>query len=318
MKTILTLTVNPAIDASCSVDVVFPEHKLRCGKVTYEPGGGGINVSRAIHRLGGGAATWYLAGGPAGQIFSVLLEREGLQGVLVPISGWTRENLNVAERTTSQQYRFVMPGPEISPREWQDCLERLVALEPAPDFAVVSGSVAPGLTSDAYAEFARRMRERGSRVVVDSSGVALVQAIRSRQVYLAKPSLRELRELVGRELGDPSAQDEAALEIVRRGDVEVLVVSLGAAGALLASADACVRLASPTVQVKSKVGAGDSMVAGIVLSLARGGSLFEAVRFGVAAGAAATMNPGTQLCQREDVERLYGTMSTIAHLKSSL
>lgn len=307
MKRIVTLTVNPAVDMSCAVDQVFAEHKLRCGPGTYEAGGGGLNVSRAIRKLGGESAAIYLAGGLIGQVLGALLEAEAIEHRRIAIEGVTRENFSVLEESSGQQYRFVLPGPGVSEAEWTHCLDAVRDLDPAPDFLVASGSLPPDVPDDFYARLARVAEARGMRMILDTSGSALREALRGK-VFLVKPSLRELRTWSGRELSDEAAQDAAALQIVRDGVAEIVVVSLGAAGALVASKDGCERLRSPTVPVKSKVGAGDSMVAGIVLGLARGLAPREAICFGLAAGAACVMSAGTQLCGREDTERLFRGM----------
>ena len=309
MKRILTLTMNPAIDASCAVQNVFPDHKLRCGPVLHEPGGGGINVSRAIQNLGGQSTVFYLAGGPSGQMFGVLLDREGLKHLAIPIGDWTRENFTVTEDASGQQYRFIVPGPSVRTKEWNGCLEEIAEIDPIPEFIVASGSLPPDVPPDFYARLAKRVRDKGSRFVLDTSAVALRESLRVGGIYLVKPSMRELRESVGQELLQESEQENAALQIVKKGQAEIVVVSIGAAGALLATAAGCQRIRSPSVPVKSKVGAGDSMVAGIVLALARNMSLHDAVRFGIACGAAAVMMPGTQLCRREDAERLFAQIT---------
>ena len=309
MKRILTLTINPAIDASCSVETVFPDHKLRSGPVYHEPGGGGVNVSRAIRNLGGQSTVFYLAGGPSGQMLGVLLDREGLQHEAILIEDWTRENLTVTERTSGQQYRFVTPGPDLRTEEWKSCLEKIGSLDPMPDFIVASGSLPPGAPTDFYGRLAKVVSAKYSRFVLDSSGAALAEGLRSCSVYLAKPSMRELRVLVGRELVHENEQEEAAMEIVKSAQAQIVVVSMGAAGALLITAAGCKRIPSMAVPVKSKVGAGDSMVAGIVLGLARDMPLRDAVGFGIACGAAAVMMPGTELCRRKDAERLFAQVT---------
>jgi 6-phosphofructokinase 2 len=309
MKRILTLTINPAIDASCSVETVFPDHKLRSGPVYHEPGGGGVNVSRAIRNLGGDSTVFYLAGGPSGQMLGLLLDREGLQHEAIPIEDWTRENFTVTERTSGQQYRFVTPGPDLRAEEWKSCLEKIGSLDPMPDFIVASGSLPPGTPMDFYGRLAKVVSAKHSRFVLDSSGGALAEGLRSRSVYLVKPSMRELRVLVGRELVHENEQEEAAREIVKNGQAQIVVVSMGAAGALLVTVAGCKRITSPVVPVKSKVGAGDSMVAGVVLGLARDMPVGDAVSFGIACGAAAVVMPGTQLCRREDAERLFAQMT---------
>ena len=155
MKRILTLTINPAIDASCSVETVFPDHKLRSGPVYHEAGGGGLNVSRAIRKLGGDSTVFYLAGGPSGQMLGLLLDREGLKHEATLIEDWTRENLTVTERTSGQQYRFVTPGPDLRAEEWQSCLAKIGSLDPIPDFVVASGSLPPGAPMDFYGRLAK-------------------------------------------------------------------------------------------------------------------------------------------------------------------
>lgn len=304
MRSIVTLTMNPALDVSSSVPYVLPDRKLRCAPPRYEPGGGGINVARAVRRLGGDALACYPAGGAPGVRLQRLLTDEGVRQDVVPTRGWTRENLNLFEDVSGRQFRFCMPGPTLADDEWPSFLARFETLAPAPDFVVASGSLPPGVPTDFYARLAVIARRRGSRLVLDTSGDALTAAV-AHGVYLLKPSLREFRTLTGATTEDESALIELAVAAVtERHWCEVLVLSLGPAGALWVSADERERLATPAVPVQSTVGAGDSMVAGIVLALAEGRPLKDAVRVGVAAGAAAVLNPGTELCHRDDVERL--------------
>ena len=304
MKTILTLTLNPAIDMSSSVENVFPEHKLRCGPVLNEPGGGGINVARAIQHLGGQCRALHFCGGPTGNVLRALLDLERIEHTAIAIEGWTRQSVTIAETATGQQYRFVMPGPTFAESEWREALAHVAELEATPDLIVASGSLPPGVPDDFYGQLARIVSARGSRLILDTSGRALAAALGA-GVLLIKPSLRELRNLTGSSLEHEPEQDAAAREIVARGGAEVVVVSLGAAGVLFATEAGCERLRSPTVPVRSKVGAGDSMVAGITLGLARDYSLRDAVRLGIAAGAASVITPGTELCRGEDTERLF-------------
>ena len=303
MSAILTLTPNPAIDASTTVDRVIADRKLRCGVPRFDPGGGGINVARVIRRLGGDATAVFLSGGPTGELLQQLLERDGVPNRTVECAQWTRENITVVEESSGHQYRFGMPGPTVSTLEWDRVLELLRDWQPTPEFVVASGSLPPGLPDDAFAQVARIVNRRGSRLVLDTSGPALVNGICS-GVYLIKPNLRELAQLAGDTIADDEQLKAVALSIVDRGWSEVVVVSLGARGAYLLSATECERIIAPIVPVLSRVGAGDSMVGGIVSALARGSSIHEAVRFGVAAGSAAVMQHGTELCHRADVDRL--------------
>lgn len=304
MQRVVTLTVNPTIDKSAKIEHVAADRKLRCEPPRHEPGGGGVNVSRAIKRLGGDSVALYPTGGPLGQMLNDLLDQEEVRCHPVPIEGMTRENLTVLEETSGRQFRFGMPGPTLQEEEWQQCLDELAAMAPKPAYIVASGSLPPGAPQDFYARVASLGKDNGSRVIVDSSGEALSAAART-GVYLLKPNMRELAQLAGHKIEGESQQESVAQDLIKNGCAEVVVVSLGAAGALLASEAGLVRLRAPTVQIVSKIGAGDSMVAAIVLALVRGKSLENAVRFGIAAGAAAVMTPGTELCRREDTEALY-------------
>lgn len=309
MRSIVTLTMNPAVDESTSVPYVLPDRKLRCQAPTYEPGGGGINVARAIRKLGGDALACFPEAGPAGELLKRLLDAEGVRYTPMHVTGWTRENINVLEEVSGRQFRFCMPGAALGDHEWPIFLDWVRQLRPSPDFLVASGSLPPGAPVDFYARLAAAGRQMGSRVVLDTSGAPLASAVEE-GVYLLKPSLHEFQALVGEHDGDESHLASLAAMAVKRGWCEIIVLSLGAGGALWVTASERERLASPAVRVKSSVGAGDSMVGGIVLSLAQGRALGEAVRFGVAAGAAAVMNPGTELCRREDVQRLYPQVMT--------
>jgi 6-phosphofructokinase 2 len=307
MKTIVTITLNPAIDKSSSVDHVVAERKLYCKPPRFEPGGGGVNVSRAVKKLGGESLLLYPAGGLTGKRLQELLDEDGLNHRPFPIEGVNRESLVILEESTGQQYRFGMPGPELQQKEWEPFFQELAAMEPSPDYVVASGSLPPGVPHDFYARVARAGKKRGAKAIIDVSGEALEAALQE-GVFLIKPNVREFRGLVGEEIKEESQIKAEAQKMVKSGRCEVLVISLGAAGALVVSEEWAEHILPPTVPIVSKVGAGDSMVAGIVLSLARGNPLRESVLFGVAAGTAAVMTPGTELCRREDAERLFENM----------
>ncbi|MDO8491388.1 MAG: 1-phosphofructokinase family hexose kinase [Dehalococcoidia bacterium] len=307
MKTIVTLTINPAIDKSTSVEHVVAERKLRCNTPRHRPGGGGINVSRAIHNLGGDSLALYPAGGTVGKRLRDLLDEEGIKHQWTAIQDTTRENLMVLDEATNVQYRFGMPGAQMHETEWRQLLDELPLISPRPDYIVASGSLPPGVPDDFYVRAAGVAKDLGARFIVDTSGEALRAIVQAGGAYLLKPNMREIAELAGHQIRDDPDLEQATMDIVKQGQAEVLVVSIGAAGALLVSKDGHRRLHAPPVPIKSKIGAGDSMVAGIVLSLARGKPLLDAVRFGVAAGSAAVMV--TELCSKEDTERLYQQMS---------
>lgn len=308
-QVIVTLTMNPSLDKSTKAAHVMPEHKLRCEAARMEPGGGGLNVARALYKLGGAARALFTSGGSPGAMLQQLLEKEGIAQHALPIQGATRESFAVLEESTGQQYRFVLPGPTLQEAEWQGCLDVLATLDPKPDWIVASGSLPPGVPDDFYARVAQMAHSLGARAIVDTSGAAL-RAMAQAEVYLLKPNLRELSQLANQPLNDEEQQERVARELIETGHSQAVVVSIGAAGALLVSKEDCLRVRSPSVPVISKIGAGDSLTAGLTLALARGWPLRQAVAFGVAAGAAAVvMTPGTELCRREDAEKLYQRLS---------
>ena len=306
MQKVVTLTMNPALDVGTSIHSVAPEIKLRCAPPRFHPGGGGINVSRAIGFLGGESHAVYAAGGHIGVMLSQLLEAEGIAHHPVPIAGITRENLVVYEGSTALQYRFTMPGPELAADEWIACLETLFELNP--DYIVASGSLPQGVPLEFYGEITRYAREYGIRVIVDTAGDALNRTV-GKGVYLLKPNLRELELFAGEKIQDAAHIHAASQRLIAEGLAEALVVSMGAAGAALVTSADYWHVHAPVVPIASKVGAGDSMVGGIVMGLAQGRSLTDAVRLGVAAGSAAVMTPGTQLCRKADAFRLYNEIA---------
>jgi 6-phosphofructokinase 2 len=225
-------------------------------------------------------------------------------GALRATCSRTRENVNVLEEETGRQFRFVFPGPRLATPDWEACLGALDSLEPGPAWIVASGSLPPGVPVDFYAGVARSARRVSARFALDASGEALSRAL-DEGVSLVKPSLREFQQLTGLTDAEESHLAREAAKLIAAGRCETIVLSLGAAGALAVRAEGAERIVSPTVPVRSTVGAGDTLLAGIVLRLQQGRTVSEAVRFGVAAAASTAMRPGTELCRREDAERLY-------------
>lgn len=306
MSRIATLTLNPTIDKSCSVEQVVAERKLRCDEPTCHPGGGGINVARAITELGGEVTAYWTRGGVIGELLERLLEEERVEHHPIPIRGMTRENLIVFDRSSGEQFRFGMPGAALSEEELESCLDCLRAIDPPPEYLVLSGSLPPGADARLYARVAGAMPP-SCRVVLDTSGRPLALGLDA-PIYLIKPNVRELQELADRPI-ESDAQIRAVAEaVIHEGRAQVVVTSLGSGGVVLTTSDEHRQIRAPTVRIRSKVGAGDSTVAGILLGLSRGKDIVEATRFGVAAGAAAVMTDGTELCRREDTEMLYGEM----------
>jgi 6-phosphofructokinase 2 len=301
---VVTLTINPALDKSTSVDVIEPDHKLRCDAPVFEPGGGGINVSRAIKRMGGESLALYLAGGATGNNLSQLLDQEGLRHTPIPSIKWTRENFAVTERSTDRQFRFGMPGSIIPEEEWKYTLMKLEKTRPAPEFIVASGSLPQGVPDDFYARVATIAKNMSAKLILDTSGQALKKAA-GIGVYLLKPNAAELADMAGKADMSLEERETFARQLIHEGMCEVMVVSLGSKGAMLVTRDEVFRAEPPKIKPKSTVGAGDSMVAGIVFTLAQGWPLGDVLKYGVAAGTATAMSPGSELCHKADVEQIY-------------
>lgn len=304
---IVTLTLNPALDKSSEVDRLTPEKKLRCSHLQFDAGGGGINVSKGIRKLGGGSTAVFPAGGQNGRRLLDLLEAAGIATRTLDLPGETRENFSVLERSTNLQYRFTFPGQEVTQPEADACLDLVRRLEP--DMLVASGSLPPGLPETYYENVAAFAKSIGAKFILDTSGAAL-QAAADEGLYLLKPNLAELSALAGVEKLEINQVDDAALEIIHQGKCEIVVVSLGPQGALLVTRDGFEHIPAPMVKKLSTVGAGDSMVAGMVWALSTGMTLRDMAKVGVACGTAATMNPGTELFQPEDVWRLKDWIDT--------
>jgi 6-phosphofructokinase 2 len=304
MNRIVTLTMNPAVDMFLEISRLEPNRKLRCPEPLYFPGGGGINVSRAIRRLGETSMALFPAGGAAGDRLTTMMQREEIPTDCVRIRADTRQNIHVVEHAGGREYQFIVPGPALNQDEWEHCVRALDSLSPAPEYVVASGSLPPGVPVDFYARLAALALKRGFRLIVDTSGEALRQAA-VKGTFLLKPNVGELADASDGGMFTESFIEGAAAAIVQTKGVGVVVVSAGAAGAILVDAGGTRRIPAPLVRIASRTGAGDSMVAGIVVALARGLPIDDAVRFGVAAGAAAVMTPGHQLCRREDAEALF-------------
>lgn len=308
MPDIVTLTVNPTIDKSTAVDSVASEIKMRCVMPTFDPGGGGINVSRAVKKLGGTSTAIYTAGSGTGAMLTALLQQESVNTVPIAVADMTRENLTIYEESTGLQYRFGMPGPNVTESEWQGCLDAV--LEAKADYIVASGSLASGMPKDFYRQLAECVKPTKSHLIVDTYGEALEACARA-GVFLLKPNLHELEKLSGQKFSSEERMTDIAQDLIKDGMTEVFVISMGASGAMFITADDAVKMRPPVVPIRSKVGAGDSMVGGIVWALADGHSLHDAVRYGIAAGSAAVMTRGTELCRKDDVFNIYDRIAIV-------
>lgn len=306
MKSVLAVALNPAVDFSGEADAVQHTRKVRTKNDRFDPGGGGINVARVVSTFGGDAEALFLAGGEMGGLLERLLEEKGVRYRALPIAGQTRVSFTVRERNTGHEYRFVPKGPAVRAEETQACLD--VVASRKVDYLVASGSLPDGCPPDIYVHMAELSAARGTRFVLDSSGEGLRTTLERARVFLVKPSIGELEQFAGRRLGEDDVH-RVARDLVARGAAELVAVTMGAGGALLASAEGVLRLPAIHVSQRSAVGAGDSFLGAMVWALSEGWPVVDAFRFGVAAGAAAVMTPGTELCRREDATALFESMN---------
>jgi 6-phosphofructokinase 2 len=300
---LITLTLNPALDIAADAGAVVPTHKIRMHQEHSDPGGGGVNVARVLHELGGDVLAVIAAGGASGRVVEEMLDEAGVKRRTVPIQGLTRVSLNVHDRTSGLEYRFVPEGPTLSQGEWRSALVALEEIEG--DWLIASGSLPHGVPDDAYAQVARIAARRGQPFVLDTSGPALRAALDHGGIELVKPSLTELEFLAERNLADPADQAACAMALVRRGAARLVAVTLGHEGALMATPDGVLRMPAIGVPMHSSVGAGDAFLAAATLALARGATPAEALAWGTAAGATAIECAGTARLRRADVAARY-------------
>lgn len=304
---IVTLTINPSLDKSTHFSGLIAEQKMRCEKPRYDAGGGGINVSKAILKLGGSSTCVFTSGGSAGEMLEELIQKEKLEKIAIKTKNWTRENFIAFDNETKSQYRFGFPGNTFSEEEKDKILQTIKELKT--DYLVISGSLNEGLPTDFYQKIAEIAKSSGAKVIVDTSGEALLKILET-GVYLIKPNIGELTKLIGVERLELNEVEKAAKNLIEKGSAEIVVVSLGADGAILVSKDETHLVKAPKVEKKSTVGAGDSMVGGMVWALSQNKTLKEVIQLGVCCGTAATMNEGTQLFNVEDVKKLLKKLQT--------
>lgn len=303
---ILTVTLNPALDLSTAADEVRPDQKLRCDKPLVDPGGGGINVSRAIKIIGGQCTAMVALGGATGTRIAAMLKADGLSVIRLTAPGETRQSLAVTDRATGSQYRFVMPGPEWHKAHVSDMMAAIAEAARAGGWVVVSGSNPPGVAPGFEQMLTVGLKDGRAKLLVDTSGDALrALAGSSTPVDVLRMDSHEAEDLAGRAL--PLRSDSAAFAtgLVRDGAAKSVIVARGADGSVIAGEDGAWHAEAAKVPVVSAVGAGDSFVAGFVLAVSRGQPVEEALALGAAAASAAVMTPATDLCHGHDVERLY-------------
>lgn len=307
-RDIVTVTLNPALDLATSATDIRPGPKLRCAEPRMDPGGGGINVSRAARTLGGTSLPLVALNGPTGDVLFDLMVKEGLPPHRLPSPGETRHSFAVTDTKTGHQFRFVLPGPNWGAADTEAAIAACVDLASPDALVVLSGSQPPGVPDRLPLDLAARLSPVGARLVVDTSGPALRMVAESTDPATMPALLRfdqaEAVDLAGEKLNGANGSGAFAASLVAKGVAEAVIVACGSDGSVLATSDGVTHCKPPRVPVVSKIGAGDSFVAAAVLTLARGQSLTEALHYGTAAAAAAVMTPATRLCTAEDTARL--------------
>lgn len=305
---IATITLNPCLDKYISVAHLEMNETNRSRAVTQYAGGKGLDVSRAVHEMGGETMAFGFAGGNEGITLTTLLAQEGVPFYFIPIDEETRSCYIISETDSAQQIRISTPGPGITMQEVNDLTRVAWKTPSSPKLLVCGGSVPPGLPADVYAIIIRKARRHGIKTILDSSGIYLKEGIQARP-FLIKPNKREAEELLGRPLASEKDMVDAVHEMVRMG-VEIAVISLGKDGLVAADKSETIKAVPPPVTAVSTVGAGDSAVAGLAIALERKDTLMQACRLAVAMGTAAVLMPGTTLARRADVERILPLVRT--------
>lgn len=302
MKTIGTVTANPSIDQHISIDKLVKDDALRARAARRDPGGKGINVSMAVQELGGRTVAFGVSGGCGGYMLKSLMAEKKILFETVELPEETRINVILTDLSDRTQTRISAPGPRMSLTAVDALVEMILAYAPLPEWWALGGSLPPGVPGDFYARLVSRLQAKGARCALDADGEMLELGVQAKP-FLIKPNEYEFARLTGRTFADEPSMGRAARELVA-GGVGMVALTLGHNGALLVTRDIALRATCPPVEVRSKVGAGDSFVAGLLSALSDGRPIEEALRMGMAAGTAAVMNDGTQLCSRGDVERL--------------
>lgn len=311
MTTIVTLTLNPTIDLSWDIDRLTDEGKVRAAVRSTVAGGGGINVARAVDRLGGSATAVHTSGRDVGGRLNRLLDDEHIRHRAVAVAQETREALVLFETGAERTFHVVPSGPSLTEAEGQDCLDVLTDAVADGDLVVLSGSLPGGLPDDFYASATRAVKRRGGRVVLDSSGPALHHAL-DEPVAVLKPNKREAGELVGRTIEDFDDARAANDHLLDRGAAEVVVTTLGDKGALCSTGEGQTEIHTPPLLGRplSDAGAGDSFVAALSYRLARGDDPVDACVAAVAAASASVLTPGTELFDAAQAEHLAADVET--------
>ena len=299
---IYTVTLNPAVDRELTVPKLEFDSVLRATAWQVDCGGKGFNVSRMLMSLGQPSVALGFAGGRSGELLCDGLAALGIDTDFIWVDGETRTNVSIVSETHDHYIKANEPGPTISLDDQARLLAQVQKLAQAGDWWILAGSLPPGVPATIYAEMLAILNETGAKAVLDTSGAALQHGCEGRP-FLAKPNEVELSKLTGLPVGN-EAELKTAVHAIQEMGVAHVVVSLGKAGALLADEDGILMADSPKIEEQNPIGAGDSMVGGLVWGVSQGHSVAEALQWGIACGAATASMGGTAVGPRELVETL--------------
>lgn len=300
---VITLTINPALDKSAKVDNITPFDKLECYNITYHPGGGGVNISRVLHRLGIESDCLFPYGGKTGEHLVELLKEQNVNVISTPISNLTRENFAVFNTQTKLQYRFGMPTSPFLEHELHPIETLINEHVSSGDIFVISGSLPTGLPTKYYSKLIENLTAKQVKVIVDTSGPVFNEVLKN-ELFLIKPNQKELARLAGKESLTKTEREAFALKMVTDNIAKYVVVSLGKDGAFMAHKNGIEYVAAPVISVNSTIGAGDSMVAGLIYAITQAQTPKNMLRWGVACGVSATLSEGSDLAHKENIDKI--------------
>lgn len=303
---VVTVTLNPAIDRTVTIPNFTAGVVNRVGETHSHPGGKGVNVASALADYGCCVAVTGFLGRENASSFDELFAGKNIGDFFVRIAGQTRACIKIADPVRHQTTDINFSGPAPGPADLETLLRQLDALDA--DCFVLAGSVPPGLDPAIYGQMISRLRSRGRRVVVDTSGEPLRHAIKARPCVI-KPNIHELEALVGKSLPDTQAVIEAARRL-NAGGIELVAVSIGGEGSCFVTADAVVTARPPHVEAGSTVGAGDAMVAGIVAARLGGLPLTECAQLATAFSVDVLMRGTPGFTSRASVQALMQQVVT--------
>lgn len=296
---IITITLNPGLDYVLQINELTLKETQRAQSADLYAAGKGVNVSRVLSRFGLQTSAWGFVGGINGDRFKTLLEAEGITSNFIPCIGETRMNVIITELKSYDQLRISSKGPEIKESEIDQLYQRVEKLPEDVEFIHLGGNIPQGVSSNIYYDLINIIQAQSVRCILDASDMALIKGIEAKP-FLIKPNHHEFEQITGRKLENLTDVKQEASKIVKNG-VENVVVSFGKEGAVLVNEKKIIHILTPVVKAKSKVGAGDSMVAGLIYGLHKNMTEEEILKHGIAFGTAAVKTEGTELAYKNDI-----------------